>query len=154
MELGKIVPKLFSIFSGLVECVEYILECDLSKEIAHLGPIRADRELKTIATKLPRRMGNTTLAIMLLSYFKQCYLIGPTHMYCKDLIFRMMENQRSEISEDQKSRIIPISEVERCTFHRHENPIILIDPAHIIKAQQIEEIYANHPRAGCYVLLG
>ena len=98
------------------------------------------KEILTLKMSLPRRMGNTTLAVKLFKFYKNSLLVIPSMSY-------LMGTMTYGVFD--KSRVVTPQMQLDCL---DAVPVVIVDVATWMKPEQIEKIYDI--KSDFYVFLG
>lgn len=122
-----------------VELIKYSLECAKVniQKIKHFDEQTENfkKEFRTFSLRLPRRMGNTSIAIKLLDAFENSFLIANTMQSVNNI-----KSNYKEIFKKHRERILT-----RHTFSKimgsEKNFLIIVDETSSIDAATIKDIF-------------
>ena len=111
----------------------------MSYQRAALSTESFKRKILTLRMSLPRRMGNTTLAVKLFKHYKNSLLVIPSMSYLKSMTYGVFDRTRVVTPQMQLDCLGAV-------------PVVIVDVATWMKPEQIEKIYGI--MSDFYVLLG
>jgi len=139
----------YNIFTGIVKCVEYMRDYkdEIKEHFKLMNSIEASKQFKTISVQLPRSMGNSYMADLLLDYFNDSILLLPNSSH---LVNRISKN---------KFRMSTLHSIRTGAHRISTNPdktVVIVDPESFYRVEEIHEIYDlfNAHGVSCYIFLG
>jgi hypothetical protein len=145
-----ILDNLFKIVQDFVEfiVVRNAQEEGIQSIQQNMGRVLFNREMNTLKLGLPRRSGNTTLALMIFQHYPSSILIVQNQHFIRELCGLCQLNSPSSEFFEAKERIF--SKTQRIVGHSPS--VVIVDTASYLTDREQENIFSI--KSNAFIFLG